>query len=202
MFWKLENSIHVKRKLRRSRRAAALPAPVITGKLTGYSQRQNQLDDWDETRGLAREGTFDEIRSDHFIRYYATIKRIRIERPVELQTLQGELENQWFFGRPGTGKSRRAREENPGAYIKPINKWWDLYDMEDVVIIDEWEPDNRLGFLLKLWADRYPFVGECKFGSRMMRPRKIIVTSNYTIEQCFNCVDAEAVKRRFNVVNF
>lgn len=157
---------------------------------------------WDNTRRDAEGGNFEAIRSDHYVRYYSTIRRIRIERPVNLETLEGPFQNQWFYGPPGTGKSRKAREENPKAFIKPINKWWDGYDNEDVVIIDEWEPENRLGFLLKVWADRYPFVGECKGGSRRMRPRKIIVTSNYKIEECFNRVDTLAVARRFIVVNF
>lgn len=40
-----------------------------------------------------------------------------------------------------------------------------------------------------------------KGAGRIMRPEHIIVTSNYTIEQCFeNQEDVEAFKRRFTIV--
>lgn len=34
------------------------------------------------------------------------------------------LDNYWFYGAPGTGKSRGARARWPGIYNKPLNKWW------------------------------------------------------------------------------
>lgn len=36
-----------------------------------------------------------------------------------------------------------------------------------------------------------------KGSSRKIRPEIIIVTSNYTIEQCFEGPDIDAIKRRF-----
>lgn len=97
------------------------------------------------------------------------------------------LDFYWFHGETGTGKSRTAREENPGAYIKNLNKWWDNYDNEDCIIIDEWHPEleNSLGPHLKRWADHYPFQAEVKGGTMFIRPKKIIVTSNYTLFECF-----------------
>lgn len=86
-----------------------------------------------------------------------------------------------------------------------VNKWWDGYRHETVVAIEEWSPDSSLtAQALKRWADRYPFTGEIKGGVlQKLRPRKIIVLSNYTLEQCFpRPEDLEPLKRRFTVVNF
>ena len=58
-----------------------------------------------------------------------------------------------IYGETGVGKSRWASETYPEAYWKPPNsKWWDAYDQEEVVIIDEfygwhpyrdWETDRK-----------------------------------------------------------
>lgn len=164
------------------------------------SAKQDQLEVWEDARNLAREGRFDEIRADLYVRYDRSFKRIRAERKVELKTIQGEMEHTWFYGDPGSGKSRQAREMYPNAYEKGLNKWWDDYDHEEIVLIEEWDPDCRLTHLMKRWSDRYPFRGEIKGGSMMLRPRVIVVTSNYSPEECFFGKDAKAIIRRFKVI--
>lgn len=121
-----------------------------------------------------------------------------------LDIIDGDLENDWYWGEPGTGKTKKAWEENPNLYVKAINKWWDGYKGEDVVLLDDWDPKHDvLVSHLKQWSDRYPFRCECKGTSMMARPKKIIVTSNYPIEACFqNPEDVAAIKRRFKQTHF
>ena len=94
--------------------------------------------------------------------------------------------------------------ENPGAYIKRKNKWWDGYEGEDVVIIEEWSPDDKLSLQnLKEWADKWPFGAERKGGYMIIRPKKIIVTSNYHPNDCCErAEDSMALARRFKVTHF
>jgi hypothetical protein len=121
--------------------------------------------------------------------------------------MDGELENLWYFGPPGTGKSRKARDKFPNAYFKAVNHWWDGYAGEETVIIDEWEVGSGkfIGHHLKIWSDRYPFKMEVKGSSLpLQRPKRIIVTTNYSIDECFGSdrMLCDAIKRRFTMVDF
>lgn len=133
---------------------------------------------------------------------YLVLKEQQQER--NLDVLQGDLPHEWYYGLPGTGKSKKAREENPGAYLKMCNKWWDGYTGQDVVIIEDFDPDHKcLVHHLKIWGDRYPFPCEIKGGKLDIRPTKVIVTSNYHPREIFERQqDCDAIMRRFKVVHF
>lgn len=71
-------------------------------------------------------------------------------------------------------------------YRKDNTKWWDRYDMHEVVLLDDFSPGWFKGcptdFLLALlW--RYEFLVEVKGGYTICSPRVIFMTSNYTPQQ-------------------
>lgn len=37
------------------------------------------------------------------------------------------MDNHWYWGKTGTGKSHTARQEAPNAFLKTNTKWWDGY---------------------------------------------------------------------------
>lgn len=166
---------------------------------------KGQKDKFKAVLELARAGNFQEIEDNYasiYLRYHAKLLSLRKpERPIILDT----LENEWWYGATGTGKSRELWERFPNHYQKSLNKWWDGYAYEEVVAIEEWSPKNEVtSSQLKIWADRYPFCAEIKGGTlQKVRPKKIIVLSNYTIEECFqNSQDLEPIRRRFKVKHF
>lgn len=92
------------------------------------------------------------------------------------------LDNYWFVGLPGTGKSRGARLRWPGLYNKPLNKWWTEYAGQETVLLDDFSLEHAcLGAHVKHWADHYPFTAESKGGGCVIRPKRIVVTSNYSV---------------------
>lgn len=154
---------------------------------------------------LAKAGDFNAIEEDHPDMYwnsYHTMKRIAMDNPIKCKALD-KLDNEWIYGVPGIGKSRLARHENPEVYIKSHNKWWLGYKHEPVVLIDDLgkTDSNWIGEYLKQWADHYPFPAETKGDGSVLRPKRIIVTSNYSIEELFGHDNAlcQAILRRFKV---
>lgn len=113
------------------------------------------------------------------------------------------LDHEWHYGVTGAGKSRGVRTKWPDAYIKSNNVWWDGYSHEETVIIEEMGPKQIGAHHLKLWADHYPFKAESKGSYMMIRPRRIIVTSNYSIRECFpDAQDYEPLERRFKIHHY
>nr|QTE03372.1 MAG: replication-associated protein [Grus japonensis CRESS-DNA-virus sp.] len=159
---------------------------------------------WKNVITWAEEGAMARIKDEYPAIYLRYLEKLRSMGRPPLAILP-ELENEWWYGATGTGKSRKLWRDFPGHYAKQLNKWWDGYENEEVVAIEEWAPKNECtASALKVWADRYPFPVEVKGGKlNKIRPRKIIVLSNYTPEQCFpQAEDVEPIRRRFKVIHF
>lgn len=157
---------------------------------------------WDVAKKRAREGDLDDIPSDIFIKYYRTLKEIAKDYMPAVDDLD-YLPGIWIYGPAGCGKSRTARLDYPGAYFKLQNKWWDGYQGEENVILDDYDC-KELGHHLKIWGDRYAFIAETKGGAIKIRPKRMIITSNYSISAAKFDWDADmiaALERRYTQVN-
>lgn len=136
-----------------------------------------------------------------FVKFSRGLRELKLilDKPYTPAGLRGK----WYWGPPGTGKSRKAREDNPNSYLKSQNKWWDGYAGEDTVILDDLDT-NVLGHYLKIWADRYACTGETKGGTVNLQHDSIIITSNYSIEALWPDDEEmqKAIRRRFDVTHF
>lgn len=144
---------------------------------------QVEVERWELALLACRENRLDDIPADIAGRHLKSLEYAASKLGKrKLENLSHEnVPHQWFYGPPGSGKSLRARTENPGAYIKdPGLSWWDGYANEDVVIIDDFDKYQvKQGGEMKRWLDLYPFKAPVKGGYLDIRPKKIVVTSNY-----------------------
>lgn len=79
----------------------------------------------------------------------------------------------------------------------------DGYNGEEVVIIDDFDKFQvKQGGDMKRWLDRYPFQAQFKGGMEKIRPRRVIVTSQYTPEEIWDDhKTVDAIKRRVKMVH-
>lgn len=172
---------------------------------------------------LAKQGKFDQIEAEKMIKYDMKFKKIYAEsKEVEnlyLNNRFGDFFKEFFIfmhGPTGTGKSFRIDDiiytlqswwkdycnDNKMNYHplrtfkKNLSKWWDGYLGEEIVIIEELQPNwcSISGGKLKVWLDQYVFSGEVKGGTiEKMRPKWFIMTSNYTLEQLFTDQEGKVI---------
>nr|AGG39811.1 replication-associated protein [Diporeia sp. associated circular virus] len=162
-----------------------------------------EADRWEDAWEKAKAGAIEEIPADIRIRSYSVLRRIGRDYQPNLALLPATC-GYWIKGESGAGKSHSCFTAYPDLYPKGPSKWWCGYQNEEVVLLDDVDPSHGLwiGGFLKRWADKYPFIGESKGGSFKIRPKKFIVTSQYSIEDCFQDVETRvALNRRFRVIN-
>ncbi len=157
---------------------------------------------YEEAFALAVQGKLDDIPKDLLTRHYNTYKKIMVDYSANPTGLQ-HLDNHWIYGPSGSGKSRYVRDNYPDLYVKNQNKWWCGYKGEENVLIDDLHPSWTGIHQLKNWADRYEFRAEIKGADKaLIRPKRILITSNYHPEQCnFKPEDIAPIKRRFKITH-
>lgn len=126
--------------------------------------------------------SIDTIRSEcyaPFIRYRkALIEDFEAHRPHRNWTT--ELHIHW--GDTGTGKTTGLLTRFPDAYWKPWGDWWDQYEGQEVVIIDEFYGWLPLGMCLRLGC-RAPLQVPVKGGFRKFTAKQVFFTSNVPWQQ-------------------
>lgn len=167
----------------------------------GGTMEQNR---WATALVACKEGRFDDIPPQIQITQCRNLEYVHL-RHLAAQPLADTTEkHRWYCGPSGSGKSRKAREEFPDAYLKMCNKWWDHYQGEETALVEDFDKAHAvLCHHLKIWADRYPFLAEGKGTTRKLRPKLLIVTSNYHPEEIWSePSDLEPILRRFHVTRF
>lgn len=148
----------------------------------GSLPRQGQRSDLTElAEAIAEGGDMHDIAAQfpcEFIKFSRGIQALKTALSSKPRSATVEPTVFWWFGPTGTGKSKLAFETYPDAYIKmPTNKWWDGYEAQLEVILDDYRPAMCPFHELLRLLDRYPMKVEYKGGSTELQATTFVITT-------------------------
>lgn len=197
-------------------------SPIDTPINNHKAATQRAVDQYARAIELAKAGRWDEIDPQLRLRHGHSLNQVG----YQVHTVNDPIDHQagiWIAGPRGTRKTTAVEQalnkvraiENQGVprnewsdiyYLKAQSKWWDGYNGEPIVFIDDLDPQKArdLGELLKHWGGHLPFPAEFKGGQIRIRPSVIIITANVTPEQVWAGRSADVyldpILKRYEVI--
>nr|WGN90636.1 replication associated protein [Banfec virus 6] len=127
-----------------------------------------------------------------FIRYHKGIEKLK---NLTLKDRSDPSIITWLWGKSGVGKTRFAVEKHSSHYIKDGTQWWDGYNQEEAIIIDDF--DGRWPFrdLLRL-LDRYKYQGQTKGAYIKINSPFMYITCEFPPEEIWADNELTQILRR------
>lgn len=176
--WEIAKGTPYQNKQYCSKKDTWLEGPYEFGELPEKGKRTDLLA---VKEALDRGDSMDQISEDHFAAYCRYARGFKEYRLLHHPHRNWEMYIEVIWGPSGVGKSRSCQDEYPEAYWKSKNsglqQFWDGYNGEETIIIDEFYGWLSWDYLLRL-LDRYPLNLDIKHGTVPISAKKIIITSN------------------------
>jgi len=86
----------------------------------------------------------------------------------------------WYWGVSGSGKTRAVYEAEKDLWCSGKDlKWWDGYENQEAILIDDFRKDFCTFHELLRITDRYPYTVNVKGSTRILNSPRIYITSCY-----------------------
>lgn len=124
-----------------------------------------------------------------FVKYHkgltALATRINMGDRVEKPRVE------WIWGATGCGKTLYATRKSETFYIKDGTMWWDGYEQQETIVIDDFDGKWPFRDLLRI-LDRYPYAGQFKGGYVKINSPNIIITCDRRPEDLYEGLLSDA----------
>lgn len=144
----------------------------------GVLSKQGARSDLSEVAGdVVAKVPMREIAEAHpvvYVKYYRGLERLQWRLAEDRKDPPKVV---WLWGKAGAGKSREACQGS--FYVKDNTQWWDGYEFQDRIVIDDFDRDAwAFRDLLRL-LDRYPYQGQTKGGYVKITSKEIYITCEF-----------------------
>lgn len=141
----------------------------------GQQSAQGHRSDLSEVLGALSHiglGASAEAYPEAYVRYHRgleSFQRLQMKHRTEMPQVV------WLWGKSGSGKTWEAVHASESVFMKDGTKWWDGYEQQEVIVIDDFDGSWPFRDLLRL-LDRYPYQGQTKGGYVKINSPKIYIT--------------------------
>lgn len=151
--------------------------------ISGQGERSDLRAVYDMVKAGKQSHEILDEHPDTFIRYTRGIQGARFTLACHSakQSLRRGLRVTVYWGDAGTGKTRRVFERRPGVFSlsksSGTNVWWDGYEFENTIILDDFYGWIPYGYLLQV-LDIYPLRLDIKGSFTYASFTEVFITSN------------------------
>lgn len=164
----------------------------------GRPLEQGRRVDLEEVAARVRDGAslaeMDQVAPGLMVQYSRGLKELRLR---QMKDRDGPPKVYWLWGSTGVGKTRLAVGEGVTFYMKDGTPWWDGYDQQSRIVIDDFDGKWPFRDLLRL-LDRYPYQGQTKGGYVKVNSPEIYITCEYSPDQYWCGSELAQIKRRIS----
>lgn len=108
----------------------------------------------------------------------------------------------WYYGETGTGKTKQVYDKFEDIYAVQSYKWWDGYNQNETILIDDMRRDFcKFNKLLQL-LDRYPHKVEMKGGMIEIHSPFIVITCPFHPQFLYQGEDIQQLLRRITHIQY
>jgi len=165
---------------------------------SGERPEQGRRTDLEEiAKKISDGGSLESVADENpemFVRFHRGLKELKTIK-MKHRDKNNPMKIFWRWGSTGVGKTRYVWDNYDDIYKKDMSKWWDGYEQQEVILIDEFEKWWDFRDFLQL-IDRYPEQGQIKGGYVKINSKICFITSEYHPDHYFKDTEFDQVMRR------